>query len=386
MTGKKQKTIDLYLENVLMAVTPKTLKEDISKEIQCHLTESIEEGIQFGLSEEQAAESAVKRMGDASELGKQMAEIHRPRLNGWIIGPTITLLVLGWITMYSTGRLSGQLLFGLIGLAFGGTLTFFDYAKLKRFAVPMFVTILGIVGLAIFFGPKYDGQPYIFLGPVRIKVMDACPFLFIVALAGMVTRRKWDAPKEAILVLSASVLVQTLFFFTNSPPSLAMFTIAMTAVMHFSSSKYWQTCLVGLVGVVLMLLFHNSAAYVTPETFSSVQAAESHTDYVVSYLMGSMGKWAGMVAIIAALLLTVQLMEVIRGIKAETPRLVVIGIATLLASEFGWSILANLEWAPMPVVGMNFPLLSFGGTLLIVHLASIGLTLSAYRRRTLRLI
>jgi cell division protein FtsW (lipid II flippase) len=202
--------------------------------------------------------------------------------------------------------LNTKLLFGLMGLAFGGTLTFFNYAKLKRFAVPTFLTILGIVGLAIFFGPKYDGQPYIFLGPVRIKVMDACPFLFVVALAGMVARKKWDAPKEAIRLLSASVLVQTLFFFANSLPSLAMFVVAMTAIMHFSSAKYWQTCLIGLVGVALMLLLHSSTAYVTPETFSSVQTAESHTDYVVSYPMGSMGKWAGMVAIIAALLLTVQ--------------------------------------------------------------------------------
>jgi cell division protein FtsW (lipid II flippase) len=386
MSEKTLNDKEKYLNEVLSYITPKELKNEIALEIRCHLSESIQEGQSFGLSEEQATITAIEKMGPPGELGKKLADIHRPRLNAWIIGPTLVLVLVGWLAMYSVGRLGGQLMYCLLGLAIGALFVFLDFSKLKRFAVLLFGVTFCVAVLATAFGPKFLGQPYIFLGPVRIKIMDACPFLFVLALAAMMTREKWVRSKDSVLLIAAAISAQFLFFFTNSLPSLVLFSIAMMAVMHSSRAKYWQTCLVGIGGAFLTVLLHNPDSFVSANAFLASQVEERHTDYVLAYLMASFGRVSGAIVLFVALLLWVQLLEVIKGIRAETPRLVVVGIAALLGSEFGWSMLANLGWAPMPVVGINFPLISFGGTLLVVHLASIGLTLSAYRRRTFRLV
>ena len=386
MSEKNLNSKEKYLTEVLSHIVSRELKDELALEIRCHLSESIQEGRSFGLSEEQATMTAIEKMGSPGEVGKKLADIHRPRFNAWIIGPTLVLVLVGWLAMYSVDRLGGQLLYSLLGLAIGSLFAFLSFSKLKRFAPLLYGVTFCVAVLAAVFGPKYLGQPYLFLGPVRIKIMDACPFLFILALAGMIVRESWTTPKNSVLLIAAAMAIQCLFFFTNSLPSLVLFSIAMIAVTQSSRAKYWQTCLVGLGGAFLTVLLHNPDSFVSANAFAASQIEERHTDYILAYLMGSFGRVSGTIVLFVALLLWVQLLEVIKGIRAETPRLVVVGIAALLGSEFGWSILANLGWAPMPVVGINFPLISFGGTLLVVHLASVGLTLSAYRRRTLRVV
>jgi cell division protein FtsW (lipid II flippase) len=152
--------------------------------------------------------------------------------------------------------------------------------------------------------------------------------------------------------------------------------------MICSHASYWQICSVGVSGAIFLVLLH--APLVAADAIQTSQVVERHTDYVFVYLLSGFGRSIGALAMIATFLLFAQLVEVARNIRAETPRLVVVGVATLFGGEFAWSLFANLGFLPMPAVGMNYPLLSFGGTLLVVHLGSLGLVSSIYRRKTVR--
>jgi rod shape determining protein RodA len=285
MTQKNSKLVDQYLHEVLTPIAPASLRGDIAHEIASHINENIQVGMEYGLSEEKATLVAIEKMGTPAELGKRLADIHRPRLNWGVIGPTAGLIAVGFLAMYSIGRFSSQLIFGLMGMVLAGLLTFTDFSKLKRFAPALYVLSLVGVVLAMVFGTRYFGQPYLFIGPVRIKIMDATPFLFVVGLGGMITRDRWNERRSSALLLIAMTLPQIMFFATNSLPSLVLFLVAAVALMHASGAKHWQTSIIGFTGIVLLILMNGSDSFVSASNSLANRAAESHTDYVLSYLV-----------------------------------------------------------------------------------------------------
>jgi rod shape determining protein RodA len=385
MMGKNSQVVEKYLDEVVSNIVPTSLKQDVRSEIECHLNDSIQEGVSYGLSQERAVAVAIERMGNPVDLGTELFEIHRPRLNWWLIVPTFALVLLGWFLMNSMGHLGGQVVFSVIGLAIGSILAFVDFSRIRRFSwVTYGVTFVSVI-IAILIGHTYERQPYLFLGPLRIKLMDLCPFLFVIALAGVIDSSKWRKIRNSLPILLAIMMVGVLYGVTNSLPSLVLFTISIIAIMYTSSARPWQVALVGLMGIAVSLHLYSERSFVSAEAFRSTQGVESHTDYVITYLINTFGRGLGLLGLGLAFLVWMRLADIARVVRSEPSRLVLTGLTALLGSEFVWSILANLGWAPMPTVGINFPLLSFGGSLLVMHLAALGIAVSTYRRKTLRL-
>jgi cell division protein FtsW (lipid II flippase) len=76
----------------------------------------------------------------------------------------------------------------------------------------------------------------------------------------------------------------------------------------------------------------------------------------------------------------------LRGVRIATEArngfasLMVVGLIAALFYHVGVNILMTIGWAP--VTGLPLPLLSYGGTALIVNGAQIGLILNVAMRRT----
>ncbi|WP_409329868.1 FtsW/RodA/SpoVE family cell cycle protein [Trujillonella humicola] len=104
---------------------------------------------------------------------------------------------------------------------------------------------------------------------------------------------------------------------------------------------------------------------------------ERDTDLAPASLVGQWGLAAGALVVLAALLLVWRL--ALAGRAARTPQgaLVAGGLAILIGVETVVSVGANLGL--LPLAGVPFPLLSYGGTALVVHLAAIGVVLSVRR-------
>src|SRR5215203_6917196 len=105
---------------------------------------------------------------------------------------------------------------------------------------------------------------------------------------------------------------------------------------------------------------------------------ERDTDLALASLVGQWGLVAGAGVVLAAIILVWRLALASRA-SSRTPHgaLVGGGLAVLLGLETVVSVGANLGL--LPLAGVPFPLLSYGGTALVVHLAAIGVVLAVRR-------
>ncbi len=104
---------------------------------------------------------------------------------------------------------------------------------------------------------------------------------------------------------------------------------------------------------------------------------ERDTDLALASLVGQWGLVAGALVVLAALLLVWRLALASRASRTPHGALVAGGLAILLGIETVVSVGANLGL--LPLAGVPFPLLSYGGTALVVHLAAIGVVLAVRR-------
>lgn len=104
---------------------------------------------------------------------------------------------------------------------------------------------------------------------------------------------------------------------------------------------------------------------------------ERDTDLALASLVGQWGLVAGAAVVLAALLLVWRLALASRTSRTPHGALVAGGLALLLGVETVVSVGANLGL--LPLAGVPFPLLSYGGTALVVHLAAIGVVLAVRR-------
>ncbi|HEV7187561.1 MAG TPA: FtsW/RodA/SpoVE family cell cycle protein [Blastococcus sp.] len=104
---------------------------------------------------------------------------------------------------------------------------------------------------------------------------------------------------------------------------------------------------------------------------------ERDTDLALASLVGQWGLVAGAAVVLAATVLVWRLALASRASRTQHGALVAAGLATLLGIEVVVSVGANLGL--LPLAGVPFPLVSYGGTALVVHLAAIGVVLAVRR-------
>ena len=104
---------------------------------------------------------------------------------------------------------------------------------------------------------------------------------------------------------------------------------------------------------------------------------ERETDLALASLVGQWGLVAGAAAVLAAIVLVWRLALASRAPRTAVGALVGGGLAILLGIETVVSAGGNLGL--LPLAGVPFPLLSYGGTALVVHLAAIGVVLAVRR-------
>ena len=104
---------------------------------------------------------------------------------------------------------------------------------------------------------------------------------------------------------------------------------------------------------------------------------ERHTDLAVASVVEQFGLIAGAAVVLAALVLVWRLALAARAARGMPGALAAAGLAVLIGVESVVSLGGNLGL--LPLAGVPFPLLSYGGTALVVHLAAIGVVVGIRR-------
>ena len=104
---------------------------------------------------------------------------------------------------------------------------------------------------------------------------------------------------------------------------------------------------------------------------------ENHSDLAFASLTQQFGLVAGIVATVVTLLLVWRMALASRSARTRLGMLVGAGLAALLGTQVVVSVAGNLGL--LPIAGIPFPLLSYGGTAAIAYLVGVGVVLGARR-------
>ena len=129
--------------------------------------------IKQGYDEGKALDSAVLSMGNSDEIGIKLNKQHKPQTEWSLLALTFLIAVIG------------------IGVMLG--LYFFDYTKLKKYAIPMYISAMSLLIITSFIGATVNGaKRWIIVGPFSISSSSFASVLFIISFVGFIEKYRGE--------------------------------------------------------------------------------------------------------------------------------------------------------------------------------------------------
>ncbi|EAF2830633.1 FtsW/RodA/SpoVE family cell cycle protein [Listeria monocytogenes] len=399
-----------YLGKVIAKVKSKQAHSMIKKELNNHLEELSRSFQKRGLSLEDADKKAMQEMGDPSAVGKNMNQLHKPRMDWFLIALFILLAGIGFLPLMSdvvspnSFFIKKQIVWlALAILALIGFL-FFDYRKLKNLWMYFYAA-----ALILFFTPFLvgisltGGGRWVSLGGIMIDSPAISLFLFFLAWAGIFTKvtdfKGWKKLVMLLILFWAPVISYTMI--NRLVFSIIYFLcVLVMSIFYYRRNQFAIKVALGnlLVGIIFIstMILKFSSSYLSDNLISvkailsqagwfgkglhnNLTIPEAHTDFVFPFLVYSFGWVFG---IFLCLLLLVFILRIsLNAFKTKDlfGRLLTIGGAVLFTVPAFWNILMGLGIVPIMVVPL--PFISYGGSMLLVYAALLGLILNVYRRK-----
>ncbi|MEI6222278.1 MAG: rod shape-determining protein RodA [bacterium] len=341
---------------------------------------------------------------------------------------TIMLLCMGLTMIYSTtasnsastsgglNDLSKQIIFILVGFILYFLFSMIDYKAFKGLNIIYLSVGFILLTSILFFGNMSDGARRWFdLGFIRIQPSEIAKILLIFFIADYLDKNQPTIRqfKHIVITLATSSIV---FLLILLEPDLgtALVTVSITLIMlpisgikikHFFYTILASTLLFPLAWVSgLIKAYHWERLKALLDPSYQVQQAiiavgsggllgrgigfgtqtqlkflpVRHTDFIFA----TIGEELGFLGIsILLVLFGILLMKIITTAKRSNDNfgaLIVIGIFSM----FFFQIIVNIgmNMGVLPVTGITLPMISYGGSSMLVSLASLGIVQSVYMR------
>ena len=356
----------------------------------------------------------------------------------WIIASAIVLLTaLGLVVIYSTTldtggftRAEKQLLSFVLGMIVFVAFALIDYRIFKNYAVPLFITlIIALIAVRIF-GPVTRGaRSWFDLGFYQLQPSEFGKFIIIVVLAKYFSDHTKDRKRlKSVLLSAAYVAVPALLIFIEPDLGQSIIYGAVWVGMLLASGVRWRYMAM-LLGVAIMLavlvwtfvlqpyqksrltVFINQGAATTEEaqrtklkegynvhqsqiaigsgglmgkglgqgTQSQLNfLPEQQTDFIFAALSEELGFAGSFFLLFLFLVLLSRIIWVAKIARDDFGMFIAIGVASVFLVQLIVNVGMNLGL--MPVTGIPLPLVSYGGSSILVTLALLGLVESVYIR------
>jgi cell division protein FtsW (lipid II flippase) len=427
MGDENKERIQQYIEEVCLLIKNKDAHMEIKLELKDHLETLKEEFIASGLSEEKAILKAIAHMGDASVIGRQLNSTHKAKLDLGILIPVIAFSVFGLISMYIiqfhilapslryTDIFEKSLEYYVIGIVIMFGLYFFDYRKLLLYSKYIYIGTLILLVFTMSFGTPVNGKLFLRIGTIGIGFIDISPILLVTSLAGIFQDWNWQSTGK-FLIGMVLMAVPGWFLLMNGISTMIIYIIACTVLMIVSKAKLhlailpasgiflasWLSLIMAPYRFERLLSFLNpeqdpsGSGYMYIQLRNAINSAgilgnntadiqtripELHTDFIFTYITSTFGWIAAAVIILLILAFILRMVHVANIAKSSYGKLLSAGFVAILSTQFILSIATNLGISPF--FGVSLPFMSFGGSHIIMDMASAGLILSVYRRRNL---
>ncbi len=352
-------------------------------------------------------------------------------MDPWMLTAAIVLIAFSVFTLGSAtqGDIPGQplyftfrqALYGLIGIAVMIAVARFDYTRLREVRIGLYSLMIGSILMVFLFGAAARGsRRWIELPYFRFQPSELAKVILIVALAGFAIEmtRRMDDPRRTIRLVLLGFFPAVLVFLQPDLGTAIVLGFITLTILFLSGTPWKHLVAIGGVVVALGALVLVAApaagvpvlrayqqerltSFLSPSANpaeagyqvnqaliaigsggktgrggDSTQAdlrflPERHTDFIFAVIgerFGFLG--AGFVICLYALLIWRALRLLIQS-KNFYGTLVVGGIAAMLLFQVFVNIGMNLGL--MPVTGITLPLMSYGGSSVLVTFLAIGL-------------
>lgn len=345
-----------------------------------------------------------------------------------ILIPTLLLVGLGWagIARHETlarlghGLLYRQMAWSMLGLFVLLAATWPDYRVLIRWSYPLFLLSLALLVAVYFFPPVNNARRWIRLGPIGFQPSEFAKLGYVLALACWLMYRENQRRLRGLVIPLALTLLPVLLVLREPDLGTALVFLPVFFAVVFTAGARWRDLLVlvmlGALTVPILWsqmsgeqrsrvrsLFEQTAAGQSPsdEAYHLHQAKqvmalggvwgswiggepvddagayrlpEAQSDFIFC-MIGERFGWPGIAAMLGLFAFLVGRGLAIAATTREPfGRLLVAGVMALFAVEV--LINTGMTVGLLPVTGLSLPLVSHGGSGLIVHLLMIGLAMN----------
>lgn len=322
-----------------------------------------------------------------------------------------------WLAKQTTGSwtyyLHRQAVFLSAGIATMLVVSRINYRWLRRYAVHGMLGSLALLLLVLFIGREVNGaKRWLALGPLTMQPSEVAKIALIIFLSFTLARKGTRVKnfKEgfmpAMLAAGTTMALVTLEKDLGTTILLGMISLTMLYVAGTRASYVFGAILLALpvvwyqvVGVAFrntrLMEFRAGGGYQVKQGLIAVGSGgfwgtglgggrhklghlpENHTDFILA----TVGEELGLIGILVvlALFLTITWRGLLIARRAADPfgTYLAVGLSTM----FGLQALVNVSviFNVIPAKGITLPLVSYGGSSLLISLAAIGMLLSVSR-------
>jgi rod shape determining protein RodA len=297
-----------------------------------------------------------------------------------------------------------------------------DYRNLVRFAPVFYVVGLGLLLSVFILGRTVSGaRRWIHVGPLTVQPSELFKLIFIITLAWALTSARGERLSRVALV-GTFVLLGVPFFLVVKQPDLGTALVLVpvlgaTLVGLGLRMKVLGGLALGSVALMPLAWFvlkpyqrDRLLVYLDPfrdplgTAYNVIQAKiaigsgqllgkgiggatqsrlaflpERHTDFIFAVFAEMWGFLGCLVLIVAYALLVLRGFEIAAGTRETRGRILALGVTSVFAVQ----ILINIGMVTglLPIVGIPLPLMSYGGSSMVVSLTALGLLISIRMRQ-----
>lgn len=431
------------MEALLAQIREKRAKECVRQEIEGHIHDQKECYIADGLPADEAEQKAIADMGDPVETGIALDRIHQPKPAWGMLAIIAVLCIAGMLLQYAVYQtnpsagmdsyfLKNQCLYSILGFLVLCIVYLIDYTRIAAYSRHLCTSILLLFFVLAAASQLHSDLPLpvvcqqnistvIFFGNWWVSIHFF--FYLYLPLYGAVLydfrsrRKKWNLIGYTILPIYFAFRLAHLSVTINV-------TVILLILLGTAVAKGWFTactgkkmpvkklCLIFATATALCaLLFANlnsyqhfriqawflpelsSAGYVDHLVRDIIRSSqligkntgqsmtgfplEFETDYLLTYLIGTFGTLAGAALIFFMILLGASLLHISFRQKNQSGMMMGLGCSLVFLIQAAEYILVNLSL--LPVSGLYFPLISYGGSGMLQTCILLGILLSIYR-------
>lgn len=426
MSRIENNKVNEYINNVCKLIKNKKVHNEIKEELLDHINDIIEDYLEIGMSLSVATDKALMQMGDAKVIGHDLNKAHKSNSDWLLLIITTFLIFFGFLTTaflqlnnfndsYYINYISKLLVFLVISIVLSLFILKLDYRNFKKYSLTLYIISISLILLTLIFSPSVNGaRNWLVIGSVSINTLAITPILLIISLAGIFDNYNWTNKLSLFKGLILVFIPAILFMSLSSLSTVLIYLIAAFTIMHISGFKLKYLIFISgtLCFILLLFIFNaeyrirrffiflnptqdidntgwiynqlntlrNSAGLLgTGSPINNSVLPDANMEFALTSIIYSFGWIVGVIVITLVLSFIVRIAFISRSTKNTYGKLLVSGLCSLFAIQFILNILFNFSL--FPILGINMPFISYGGSQLVINMLSISIINNIYKFR-----